>query len=94
MKSITGKELIKKVEAQEINPKNIIDVRSKMERLLGKIDKSTHIPLTKISETKALNKDETYYIICAAGGRSASACSTLEAEGYKVVNVEGGMGGL
>ena len=37
------------------------------------------------------NKDETYYIICAAGSRSARVVQYLEEQDIHAVNVEGGM---
>jgi len=40
---------------------------------------------------KHLDKNLPVYVYCQAGARSASAQSALEAKGYKVVNLEGGM---
>ena len=40
---------------------------------------------------KELTSDQEYYIICQGGGRSASACQFLKAQGLAVTNVEGGM---
>ncbi|MDT4037251.1 rhodanese-like domain-containing protein, partial [Staphylococcus hominis] len=37
------------------------------------------------------NKNETYYIVCAAGVRSEKVANYLENEGIHAVNVEGGM---
>ncbi len=91
MKTIKATELVKKLNQGEINPENIIDVRSSMERMFGKIANSTHIPLAKISTTTKLKQNQTYYIICASGMRSLSACNELEHQGYQVVNVSGGM---
>ena len=39
----------------------------------------------------SLIKTETYYIICAAGARSAKVVEYLEDKGIHAVNVEGGM---
>ena len=41
--------------------------------------------------TQHLDKNIPVYIYCQAGGRSASAQEALEAKGYKVINLEGGM---
>jgi rhodanese-related sulfurtransferase len=41
--------------------------------------------------TQHLDKNLPVYVYCQAGGRSASAQEALEAKGYKVVNLEGGM---
>ena len=40
---------------------------------------------------KEFNKNDTYYIVCAAGSRSAKVVSYLEEQGVHAVNVEGGM---
>lgn len=40
-----------------------------------------------------LDKDKTYLVHCAAGGRSAKACTKMEGLGFKhIVNLEGGLG--
>ncbi len=39
-----------------------------------------------------INKNETYYIICLSGSRSAQVCHRLAASEYKVINVKGGTG--
>ena len=41
--------------------------------------------------TQHLDKAQTVYIYCQAGGRSASAQTYLAEQGYKVINLEGGM---
>jgi len=41
--------------------------------------------------TQHLDKNLPVYVYCQAGARSASAQAALEAKGYKVVNLEGGM---
>ncbi|WP_407578016.1 rhodanese-like domain-containing protein, partial [Escherichia coli] len=37
------------------------------------------------------NENDTYYIICKKGGRSAQVVKYLESQGIDAVNVEGGM---
>ena len=41
--------------------------------------------------TQHLDKNLPVYVYCQAGARSASAQAALEAKGYKVINLEGGM---
>ena len=41
--------------------------------------------------TQHLDKNLPVYVYCQAGARSASAQTALEAKGYKVINLEGGM---
>ena len=54
-----------------------------------------HIEMDNISveslQKQAIKKDDTIYLICASGGRSAKVADTLRKQGFlKVVNVEGG----
>jgi len=44
-----------------------------------------------VDRTQHLDKNLPVYVYCQAGGRSASAQAALEAQGYKVINLEGGM---
>lgn len=90
MQSIHATELREKLENGE--SLHIIDVREQDEYDGGHIP---HVPLYPLSEfpevTDKLAKDNLYYIVCHAGGRSLRAGEYLESKGYKVVNVEGGM---
>lgn len=90
MKSITTDELKNKV--LDSNPVNIIDVRTDEETAMGYIPNAKLIPMDQIPEhIKDFNKNETYYIICAGGVRSARVVEYLENHDIDAVNVEGGM---
>ncbi|CAD2072391.1 rhodanese-like domain-containing protein [Phocicoccus pinnipedialis] len=69
----------------------VIDVRSKLETIFGKVKGAHHLPLTKISTFDG-PKNKTYYVYCASGQRSMNACRTLSQRGYTVVNLAGGIG--
>lgn len=73
------------------NPK-VIDIRENDEVRGGVVPDSTHIPMMGLIMNKEqfLNTDETYFIYCAAGGRSYRTCSMLADAGYNVVNLDGG----
>lgn len=85
MESITVDELKKKI--LDSNPVNIVDVRTNEETEMGVIPGAKTIP----DNLKEFNKNDTYYIVCAAGSRSAKVVSYLEEQGVHAVNVEGGM---
>lgn len=71
---------------------SIVDVRRDEEVAEGKISTAKHIILDELpNRLNELKKDETHYIVCRSGGRSAKACEYLEAKGYKAINVDGGM---
>lgn len=72
----------------------LIDIREDYEYKGGSIKSSKNIPMGELlnEPDKYLNKSKEYYIMCQSGGRSARACSSLTSEGFKVINVSGGMG--
>ena len=71
---------------------NLIDVREVHEFQAGHAPGARNLPLSTLEQGyKELTSDQEYYIICQGGGRSASACQFLKAQGLAVTNVEGGM---
>ncbi|WP_239770017.1 rhodanese-like domain-containing protein [Mammaliicoccus sp. P-M57] len=90
MKEITVTELAEKITSS--NPINIIDVREDDEVALGMIPGAKHIPMGEISnELKHFDKDQTYYIVCAGGVRSAKVVEYLNDHDIDAVNIDGGM---
>ena len=76
----------------------IVDVRTPEEFEGGYIDGAINIDfleegfLEKMNAT--LNKEETVYIYCRSGGRSAKAANQLEAAGYRdIIELESGFSG-
>ena len=82
---------------QAITAKNIqvLDVRTAAEFNGGHIKHALQAnwldPKEFADRTQHLDKNLPVYVYCQAGGRSASAQEALEAKGYKVINLEGGM---
>ena len=82
---------------EAIAAKNIqvLDVRTATEFNGGHIKHALQAnwldPKEFADRTQHLDKNLPVYVYCQAGGRSASAQSALEAKGYKVINLEGGM---
>lgn len=72
----------------------IIDIREPYEYKSGSLKTAKNIPMGNLlaAPERYLNKDKTYYIMCQSGGRSGSATRTLTKQGYRVINVAGGMG--
>lgn len=69
----------------------IIDVREVDEYEAGHIPNATNLPLSTLAENfETLNKDQHYFVVCQAGGRSARACEFLSGQGFDVTNVLGG----
>lgn len=73
---------------------DLIDIREDYEYKGGTIKSAKNIPMGELlnEPDKYLDKSKEYYIMCQSGGRSARACSNLSNQGFKVVNVSGGMG--
>ena len=70
----------------------ILDVREIHEYAAGQIPSAENFPLSTLgSDFSKLDKDQKYYVICQAGGRSAKAYDFLDAQGFDVINIEGGM---
>ncbi|GAA0330406.1 rhodanese-like domain-containing protein [Bacillus carboniphilus] len=90
MKQLTAKE----VETMLIENKdlNLVDVREVDEVAAGKIPGAIHIPLGLLEfRMHELDKSKEYIMVCRSGGRSGRACQLLESNGFKVINMAGGM---
>lgn len=90
MKEINVTELANEITSN--NPVNIIDVRENHEVALGIIPGAKHIPMGEIpNELKQFDENQTYYIVCAGGVRSANVVEYLNDHDIDAVNIEGGM---
>ncbi|PEY30136.1 rhodanese [Bacillus cereus] len=90
MKEMTAKELENKLVNQEIL--NMIDVREVEEVEEGKIPGALHIPLGLLEfRMHELDKNKEYIMVCRSGGRSSRAAQFLESNGFRVINMTGGM---
>ncbi|MFB6469268.1 rhodanese-like domain-containing protein [Cytobacillus sp. Hz8] len=90
MKQVTAKEVENLIN--EGKRLNIIDVREVEEVATGKIPVAENIPLGLLEfRLHELDKSKEYTIVCHSGGRSALATQFLEGQGYKVINMLGGM---
>ena len=70
----------------------ILDVREIHEYAAGNIPSAENFPLSTLgTDFSKLDKNQKYYVICQAGGRSAKAYDFLDAQGFNVINIEGGM---
>ncbi|PLT32448.1 rhodanese-like domain-containing protein [Bacillus sp. V5-8f] len=90
MKQITAKEVEELIN--EGKTLNIIDVREVDEVAQGKIPNAIHIPLGLLEfKLQDLDKPKEYIMVCRSGGRSGRATQFLEGQGFKVINMTGGM---
>ncbi len=96
IKTLTVQELCCQFDSKEIEPVQILDVRSDEElRRDGQISGSKHIHVTQIPESfKKVPKDSSVYVFCGSGLRSMIAASFLQRNGWKnLAVILGGMSG-
>ncbi|WP_409252652.1 rhodanese-like domain-containing protein [Bacillus sp. SCS-153A] len=90
MKQLTAKEVETLLE--EGKSLNLIDVREVEEVETGKIPGAVNIPLGLVEfRMNELDKSKEYIMVCRSGGRSGQASQFLESQGFKVINMTGGM---
>ncbi len=70
----------------------IVDVREPDEYAGGRIPGSRLIPLGSLAgRMTEIPSDREVVVVCKSGGRSTAACKHLQAAGYRVSNLIGGM---
>ena len=90
--NISMKDFYEKYANNSSEKLTILDVREIHEYAAGHIPSAENFPLSTLgSDFTKLDKDQKYYVICQAGGRSAKAYDFLDAQGFDVINIEGGM---
>ena len=74
----------------------ILDVRTPGEVAGGMIDNAVHLDYRSPDfkqRVAELDKDKTYLVYCASGGRSGRTCELMESAGFEgLYNLEGGYG--
>ena len=72
----------------------LIDVREPHEWEIAHLEGATLIPLGDVqSHLSQLDATREYVVYCKSGGRSAQATSLLQAAGFRVKNLRGGING-
>jgi rhodanese-related sulfurtransferase len=71
---------------------HFLDVREPEEWTQGHIDGAQHIPIGQvISRLDEVPQDREVIVVCAVGGRSAQVTAYLNQQGYRALNLGGGM---
>jgi rhodanese-related sulfurtransferase len=90
---IKGKN-ITEVSQSELDEVVLVDVRTPGEFNAGHLEKAMNIDWlgdSFLAEFEKIEKDQSIYLYCKSGKRSADATKYLDSLGYKnVVNLEGG----
>nr|WP_320024657.1 rhodanese-like domain-containing protein [uncultured Acetobacterium sp.] len=91
VKKISSQEAKKRLDANE--PIVLLDVREKAEYADRHIPNSINLPLSNIGAVTQVvpDKNETIFVYCLSGGRSANAAAQLVKMGYKNIYNLGGI---
>jgi rhodanese-related sulfurtransferase len=93
---IEPEEFNQKLQSGEIFANQVIDVREVEEWNYYHLEQTIHIPMNTIPEKIGnYDQEETLFVICAHGVRSAAVCNYLAKHNFtNVINVEGGMAAI
>jgi rhodanese-related sulfurtransferase len=70
----------------------VLDVREDDEWSAGRINGAVHIRLSELPDRyDELDRSRTVLCVCRVGGRSARAAHFLTSEGFRTLNLDGGM---
>ena len=70
----------------------LLDVREDWETALCRLENATHIPIEEIEfRTAELDQSEDIVVYCHHGVRSAAVANFLRQQGFKAVNLAGGL---
>ena len=70
----------------------LLDVRDDWETKLCRLDNALHIPMEELEfRTDELNPADDIVVYCHHGVRSASVAEFLRQQGFKAVNLQGGV---
>ena len=98
MFSLFGKKDFKSVNVNDLDnilgKINLIDIREPYEVKTRSLKGSKNIQMNNLLKNpeKYLNKEKEYYIMCQSGMRSSRTSNILSKQGYKIINVSGGIG--
>lgn len=82
---------VDELEGQRAAGKPLIDVREPWEYEAGHVRGAVLIPLGQVVQrVQEVPRDQTVYVICQSGSRSAKATQWYRQQGIDAVNVAGG----
>ena len=70
----------------------LLDVREDWETALCRLENATHIPIEEVElRTAELDQADDIVVYCHHGVRSAAVANFLRQQGFKAVNLQGGL---
>jgi rhodanese-related sulfurtransferase len=81
------------ISQEDLNNYELVDIREQDEiDIWPPLKKCRHVPFSKFPDNKTqFDKDKSYLLFCAKGGRSHFMAEALAQEGYKVLSVNNGI---
>jgi rhodanese-related sulfurtransferase len=90
MPDISPSDLKARLDRRE--PVVLLDVREDWETALCRLENATHIPIEEIElRTAELDPADDIVVYCHHGVRSAAVANFLRQQGFKAVNLAGGL---
>ena len=87
---ISPQDLKARLDRRE--PVVLLDVREDWETALCRLENATHIPIEEIEfRTTELDPADEIVVYCHHGVRSAAVAGFLRQQGFRAVNLEGGV---
>jgi len=90
MTDINAQDLKTRLDRRD--PLVLLDVREDWETALCRLENATHIPIEEIEfRTSELDPADQIIVYCHHGVRSAAVANFLRQQGFKAVNLAGGL---
>ena len=90
MTDISAQDLKTRLDRRD--PLVLLDVREDWETALCRLENATHIPIEEIEfRTSELDPADQIVVYCHHGVRSAAVANFLRQQGFKAVNLAGGL---
>jgi adenylyltransferase/sulfurtransferase len=90
MTDISAQDLKTRLDRRD--PLVLLDVREDWETALCRLENATHIPIEEIEfRTSELDPADQIIVYCHHGVRSAAVANFLRQQGFKAVNLAGGL---
>ena len=90
MTDISPQDLKARLDRKD--PLVLLDVREDWETALCRLENATHIPIEEIEfRTAELDQADDIVVYCHHGVRSAAVANFLRQQGFKAVNLQGGL---
>lgn len=86
-----GQPSVPAVDADSVPPDvTVLDVREQWEWVAGHVEGSLHLPMSELPG-RVQEVPQDVVVVCRSGNRSAQVTAWLAAQGWRAVNLDGGL---